>query len=96
MNLRNAVTIQFTIFYLYLSFRVGSYCERKGWRRIYNKQRDDVKLMWCETKSAANYWNFREGSPKRGKKQTNLQNANPAHLEKSRYEHIITRLQESS
>uniref|UniRef100_A0A3B5K0N4 Tubulin tyrosine ligase like 10 n=1 Tax=Takifugu rubripes TaxID=31033 RepID=A0A3B5K0N4_TAKRU len=40
---------------------VSSYCERRGWRRIYDKQRDDFKLKWCETKSSANYCNFREG-----------------------------------
>ncbi|CAG01732.1 unnamed protein product, partial [Tetraodon nigroviridis] len=45
---------------------VSSYCERKGWKRIYNKQRDDFKLKWCETKSAANYCNFREDSQRRG------------------------------
>lgn len=46
----------------WLSFRVSSYCESRGWKRIYNKHRDDFKLKWCETKSAANYCNFREGS----------------------------------
>nr|XP_046252153.1 protein polyglycylase TTLL10 isoform X2 [Scatophagus argus] len=40
---------------------VRSYCESKGWKRIYNKNREDFKLKWCETKSAANYCNFREG-----------------------------------
>lgn len=42
--------------------RVSSYCESRGWKRIYNKHRDDFKLKWCEIKSAANYCNFREGS----------------------------------
>lgn len=49
-------------FSLAFSFRVSSYCESRGWKRIYNKNRDDFKLKWCETKSAANYGNFREGS----------------------------------
>ncbi|KAI4823982.1 hypothetical protein KUCAC02_012534 [Chaenocephalus aceratus] len=40
---------------------VSRYCESKGWKRIYNKQREDFKLKWCETKSQANYSNFREG-----------------------------------
>lgn len=74
---------------LYLSLRVSSYCERKGWRRIYNKQRDDFKLKWCETKSSANYCNFREGLPKRKKKKKNK-------AWKLQYEHIITHLQENS
>ncbi|KAM6981911.1 protein polyglycylase TTLL10 [Tautogolabrus adspersus] len=40
---------------------VSSYCESRGWKRIYNKHREDFKLKWCETKSPANYSNFREG-----------------------------------
>ncbi|XP_067382940.1 protein polyglycylase TTLL10 isoform X2 [Channa argus] len=40
---------------------VSCYCESKGWRRIYNKNREDFKLKWCENKSASNYYNFREG-----------------------------------
>ncbi|XP_049921743.1 protein polyglycylase TTLL10 [Epinephelus moara] len=40
---------------------VRGYCESKGWKRIYNKHREDFKLKWCETKSPANYCNFREG-----------------------------------
>nr|XP_057941230.1 protein polyglycylase TTLL10 [Doryrhamphus excisus] len=40
---------------------VSTYCEKRGWKRIYNKNRDDFKLKWCETKSAFNYLNFREG-----------------------------------
>ncbi|XP_026187794.1 protein polyglycylase TTLL10 isoform X2 [Mastacembelus armatus] len=40
---------------------VSLYFENKGWRRIYNKHREDFKLKWCETKSPANYCNFREG-----------------------------------
>ncbi|XP_040917534.1 protein polyglycylase TTLL10 [Toxotes jaculatrix] len=40
---------------------VSSYCESRGWKRIYNKHREDFKLKWCETKSPANYYNFREG-----------------------------------
>ncbi|XP_040007743.1 protein polyglycylase TTLL10 [Xiphias gladius] len=39
---------------------VSSYCESRGWKRIYNKQREDFNLKWCETKSPANYCNFRE------------------------------------
>ncbi|XP_028439794.1 protein polyglycylase TTLL10 isoform X1 [Perca flavescens] len=40
---------------------VSGYCESRGWKRIYNKQREDFKLKWCETKSPANYCNFRAG-----------------------------------
>ncbi|XP_035501982.2 protein polyglycylase TTLL10 [Scophthalmus maximus] len=40
---------------------VSSYCESRGWKRIYNKNREDFKLKWCETKSSVNYCNFREG-----------------------------------
>ncbi|XP_041655415.1 protein polyglycylase TTLL10 isoform X2 [Cheilinus undulatus] len=40
---------------------VSSYCERRGWKRVYNKHREDFRLKWCETKSPANYKNFREG-----------------------------------
>ncbi|XP_045912561.1 protein polyglycylase TTLL10 isoform X2 [Micropterus dolomieu] len=40
---------------------VSSYCESRGWKRIYNKRREDFKLKWCETKSPASYCNFREG-----------------------------------
>uniref|UniRef100_A0A3B3ZSM1 Uncharacterized protein n=1 Tax=Periophthalmus magnuspinnatus TaxID=409849 RepID=A0A3B3ZSM1_9GOBI len=40
---------------------VCSYCESKGWTRIYNKQREDCRLKWCESRSPANYSNFRPG-----------------------------------
>ncbi|XP_034052206.1 protein polyglycylase TTLL10 [Gymnodraco acuticeps] len=40
---------------------VSRYCESRGWKRIYNKQREDFKLKWCETNHKANYSNFREG-----------------------------------
>ncbi|KAG7226896.1 hypothetical protein INR49_022191 [Caranx melampygus] len=40
---------------------VTGYCESRGWTRIHDKHRKDFKLKWCETKSAANYCNFREG-----------------------------------
>ncbi|XP_072306327.1 protein polyglycylase TTLL10 [Eucyclogobius newberryi] len=40
---------------------VSSFCESKGWTRIYNKQREDFKLKWCESRSPANYSNFRAG-----------------------------------
>ncbi|KAM9342382.1 protein polyglycylase TTLL10 [Pholidichthys leucotaenia] len=40
---------------------VSNYCESRGWRRIYNDHREDFRLKWCETKSPANYCNFREG-----------------------------------
>uniref|UniRef100_A0A8C4RXG7 Uncharacterized protein n=1 Tax=Erpetoichthys calabaricus TaxID=27687 RepID=A0A8C4RXG7_ERPCA len=30
---------------------VSNYCVRKGWQRIHDKNRDDYKLKWCETKS---------------------------------------------
>ncbi|XP_068454763.1 protein polyglycylase TTLL10 [Clinocottus analis] len=40
---------------------VSSYCESRGWKRIYNKHRDDIKLKWCESKSPATYCHFREG-----------------------------------
>lgn len=42
-------------------FRVATYCENKGWQRIYDKTRDDYKLKWCETRSMATYYNFKEG-----------------------------------
>ncbi|KAM6924915.1 protein polyglycylase TTLL10 [Xenentodon cancila] len=38
-----------------------NYCESRGWRRIYNQQRQDFRLKWCEIKSSANYSSFREG-----------------------------------
>ncbi|XP_040049265.2 protein polyglycylase TTLL10 isoform X3 [Gasterosteus aculeatus] len=40
---------------------VSSYFEGRGWKRIDNKDREDLKLKWCETKSPANYLNFKEG-----------------------------------
>uniref|UniRef100_A0A3Q0RZZ6 Tubulin tyrosine ligase like 10 n=1 Tax=Amphilophus citrinellus TaxID=61819 RepID=A0A3Q0RZZ6_AMPCI len=40
---------------------VSNYCESRGWKRIYNKDRKDFNLKWCETKSPAQYSNFREG-----------------------------------
>ncbi|XP_076022340.1 protein polyglycylase TTLL10 [Genypterus blacodes] len=40
---------------------VRRYCESRGWKRIYNKQREDFRLKWCETKSPNTYYNFREG-----------------------------------
>ncbi|XP_034027354.1 protein polyglycylase TTLL10 [Thalassophryne amazonica] len=40
---------------------VSNYCESRGWRRIYDKHREDFKLKWCETRSPSNYHNFRPG-----------------------------------
>ncbi|XP_057176089.1 protein polyglycylase TTLL10 isoform X1 [Triplophysa rosa] len=40
---------------------VVSYCESRGWQRIYDKNRLDYKLKWCETKSPATYYNFKAG-----------------------------------
>ncbi|XP_057684366.1 protein polyglycylase TTLL10 [Corythoichthys intestinalis] len=40
---------------------VSAYCEKRGWKRIFNKHREDFKLKWCETKSPRTYLNFREG-----------------------------------
>ncbi|XP_056398643.1 inactive polyglycylase TTLL10 [Hyla sarda] len=40
---------------------VSSYCLNKGWQRIYDNKRDDYKLKWCEIKSSATYYAFREG-----------------------------------
>ncbi|XP_014873459.1 protein polyglycylase TTLL10 isoform X1 [Poecilia latipinna] len=40
---------------------VCGYCERRGWKRIYNKQREDFRLKWCETKSQINYSRFKQG-----------------------------------
>ncbi|KAL2103596.1 hypothetical protein ACEWY4_000464 [Coilia grayii] len=40
---------------------VAAYCESKGWQRIHDKSREDYKLKWCETRSVATYYNFREG-----------------------------------
>ncbi|KAM3617131.1 uncharacterized protein V6R79_002565 [Siganus canaliculatus] len=42
-------------------FSVSGYCESRGWKRIHDKRREDFRLMWCETKSSANYRYFREG-----------------------------------
>ncbi|XP_075046758.1 LOW QUALITY PROTEIN: inactive polyglycylase TTLL10, partial [Mixophyes fleayi] len=41
--------------------RVSAYCLNKGWQRIQDNKRDDYKLKWCETKSSATYYAFREG-----------------------------------
>lgn len=35
--------------------------EEIGWRRIKDKNDDNFKLKWCETKSAINYGSFKEG-----------------------------------
>ncbi|XP_073678785.1 protein polyglycylase TTLL10 [Garra rufa] len=40
---------------------VVSYCESRGWQRIYDKTRTDYKLKWCETKSPAAYYSFKAG-----------------------------------
>ncbi|KAM6976788.1 protein polyglycylase TTLL10 [Aplochiton taeniatus] len=40
---------------------VTSYCESRGWRRIYDKNREDFKLKWSETRSPAQNHSFREG-----------------------------------
>ncbi|XP_077432304.1 protein polyglycylase TTLL10 [Vanacampus margaritifer] len=40
---------------------VSAYCERRGWKRTYNKHREDFKLKWCESKSPCTYLSFREG-----------------------------------
>ncbi|XP_031421395.1 protein polyglycylase TTLL10 [Clupea harengus] len=40
---------------------VAAYCENKGWQRIYDKTREDYKLKWCEIRSMAIYYNFKEG-----------------------------------
>ncbi|XP_029013265.1 protein polyglycylase TTLL10 isoform X2 [Betta splendens] len=40
---------------------VSSYCESKGWKRIYSTHRDDFTLKWCQTKSPVNDCNFRAG-----------------------------------
>ncbi|KAM4703205.1 inactive polyglycylase TTLL10 [Rhinophrynus dorsalis] len=40
---------------------VTTYCMSKGWQRIQDSKRVDYKLKWCETKSAATYYSFREG-----------------------------------
>ncbi|CAL8363865.1 unnamed protein product [Lota lota] len=40
---------------------VSQYCEDKGWQRMYDQNRMDYKLKWCEIKSRANYYHFREG-----------------------------------
>ncbi|XP_041953379.1 protein polyglycylase TTLL10 isoform X2 [Alosa sapidissima] len=40
---------------------VAAYCENKGWQRIYDRTREDYKLKWCETRSMATYYNFKEG-----------------------------------
>ncbi|KAM4651943.1 inactive polyglycylase TTLL10 [Discoglossus pictus] len=40
---------------------VSAYCARKGWQRIQDSKREDYKLKWCEIKSSATYYSFREG-----------------------------------
>lgn len=45
-----------------MSFRVVSYCESKGWQRIYDKTRLDYRLKWCELKSSRTYNHFRAGN----------------------------------
>ncbi|KAI5612254.1 inactive polyglycylase TTLL10 [Silurus asotus] len=40
---------------------VVPYCESKGWQRIYDKNRLDYRLKWCELKSSRTYYQFREG-----------------------------------
>ncbi|XP_061831191.1 protein polyglycylase TTLL10 isoform X3 [Nerophis lumbriciformis] len=40
---------------------VSAYCEKRGWKRIYNKHTADFKLKWCENKSPSTYRNFRKG-----------------------------------
>ncbi|XP_039507306.1 protein polyglycylase TTLL10 isoform X2 [Pimephales promelas] len=40
---------------------VVSYCEGRGWKRIFDKTRTDYKLKWCETKSPATYNGFKAG-----------------------------------
>uniref|UniRef100_A0A8C2HSC4 Inactive polyglycylase TTLL10 n=1 Tax=Cyprinus carpio TaxID=7962 RepID=A0A8C2HSC4_CYPCA len=40
---------------------VVSYCESRGWQRIYDKTRTDYKLKWCEAKSPAAYYSFKAG-----------------------------------
>ncbi|XP_030623588.1 protein polyglycylase TTLL10 [Chanos chanos] len=40
---------------------ITSYCESKGWQRTYDQTRVDYKLKWCEIKSSATYYNFKEG-----------------------------------
>ncbi|XP_072282581.1 inactive polyglycylase TTLL10 isoform X2 [Pyxicephalus adspersus] len=40
---------------------VSAYCLNKGWQQIHDNKRDDYKLKWCETKSSATYYAFREG-----------------------------------
>ncbi|ROL46845.1 Protein polyglycylase TTLL10 [Anabarilius grahami] len=40
---------------------VVSYCEGRGWQRIFDKTRTDYKLKWCETKSPATYNSFKAG-----------------------------------
>ncbi|XP_043919526.1 inactive polyglycylase TTLL10 [Protopterus annectens] len=40
---------------------VSAYLIQRGWQRIYDKNRDDYKLRWCETKSMTAYNSFKEG-----------------------------------
>ena len=42
--------------------RISRYCEDKGWQRTHDQHRTDYKLKWCEIKSRANYYHFREGA----------------------------------
>ncbi|NXN14718.1 TTL10 polyglycylase, partial [Indicator maculatus] len=40
---------------------VSSYCQGRGWQRIYDNRREDYALKWCEIKNPETYLHFKEG-----------------------------------
>ncbi|XP_007905134.1 protein polyglycylase TTLL10 [Callorhinchus milii] len=40
---------------------VSNFCENRGWKRIYDNNRTDYILKWCELKLRINYQNFQQG-----------------------------------
>ncbi|XP_067873086.1 protein polyglycylase TTLL10-like [Heterodontus francisci] len=40
---------------------VVSFCENRGWKRIYDNDRADYLLKWCEINTSTNFQNFQEG-----------------------------------
>ncbi|XP_054031667.1 inactive polyglycylase TTLL10 [Dryobates pubescens] len=40
---------------------VSSYCQGRGWQRIYDNRREDYALKWCEIKDPESYQHFKEG-----------------------------------
>ncbi|XP_069730569.1 inactive polyglycylase TTLL10 [Phaenicophaeus curvirostris] len=40
---------------------LSSYCQSRGWQRIYDNRREDYALKWCEIKCQETYYHFKEG-----------------------------------